>query len=458
MKKERLCQWALIVTFFCATAVFTACTQDDNNDVVTPEYSTLKEALQDISLITMIKENPDTAAVTKKKMGELDYKEQYSMFFTQDLNHDDEGGDCFQQKVCILFRGFDRPTIFVTEGYDWDSFKDARDLGINLNANMVHVEHRNYGESFNQDKGHWEYQTVAQASADLHDIYKALKPIFKGKWMSTGTSKNGETSIGYAYYYPQDMSLASAFCSPFVLGLKDERFSHYLFEKAGTEEERNLMKTAIRKALQGGENGLYRTICEQLEAEHQRKPPFTEYVFNLFDSFFQVFQYTPQNNGRTQQLQLLATDDDVLIGQVCSVLEENRNEDYYSYWVECAKQMGWQNNGYDYFSDLLEGTSFNSDDVLPFQLKEEDRWLVGKYDGSTYTDIVNNFFMTTTCPILLFYVKDDPWSAGQPSRVGPNVKVVVNPIGRHASYLNDPKFCPEATKQEVMNYVSTYIY
>ena len=154
MKKERLCQWALIVTFFCATAVFTACTQDDNNDVVAPEYSTLKEALQDISLITMIKENPDTAAVTKKKMGELDYKEQYSMFFTQDLNHDDEGGDSFQQKVCILFRGFDRPTIFVTEGYDWDSFKDARDLGINLNANMVHVEHLNYGESFNQDKGH----------------------------------------------------------------------------------------------------------------------------------------------------------------------------------------------------------------------------------------------------------------------------------------------------------------
>ena len=112
----------------------------------------------------------------------------------------------------------------------------------------------------------------------------------------------------------------------------------------------------------------------------------------------------------------------------------------------------------DINSDLLEGTSFNRDYVLPLQLKEADRWLVGTYDYSTNTDIVNNFFMTSTCPLLLYYVKDDPWSAGLPSRVGPNVKMVINPIGRHSSWLNDPNLCPEATKQEVMNYVSTYIY
>ncbi len=143
---------------------------------------------------------------------------------------------------------------------------------------------------------------------------------------------------------------------------------------------------------------------------------------------------------------------------VCTTIEENRDEAYYSYFVECAKQMGWQDNGYDYFSDLLEGTSFNRDDVLPFLLKESDRWLVEKYDGNPYGNIVNNFFVTTPCPLLLYYVKDDPWSAGQPTKTGPNVKKVVNPIGKHSPYMNDPAFCPEATKQEVMNFVSTYIY
>ena len=36
------------------------------------------------------------------------------MLFKQDLGHSDEGGDSFQQRVCILFRGFDRPTILVS--------------------------------------------------------------------------------------------------------------------------------------------------------------------------------------------------------------------------------------------------------------------------------------------------------------------------------------------------------
>ena len=73
------------------------------------------------------------------------------MFITQPVNHDQPDGDKFKQKVCILFRGYDRPTIMVTEGYLWRRFSDAEDIGINLNANMVHVEHRNFGESYNPD-------------------------------------------------------------------------------------------------------------------------------------------------------------------------------------------------------------------------------------------------------------------------------------------------------------------
>ena len=119
--------------------------------------------------------------------------------------------------------------------------------------------------------------------------------------------------------------------------------------------------------------------------------------------------------------------------------------------------MGWQEEGYKFFANLLDGTSFNSDDVLSSILKPEDRWVIPTYDGSTYSNIVNNFFMTSTLPLLLYYVHDDPWSAGMPTQVGPNVKLVVNPIGRHSPYLNDPKLCPAETKQEVMSFVSTYM-
>ena len=440
--KNRSLLLALILVF--GLAAVTSCKRDDppKED---PTYSTLMEALQDIRLISDIKEDPDS-------------KDQYSMFFTQDLDHSNDGGDAFQQKVGILFRGFDRPTIMVTEGYDFWGFGDAGDLGVNLNANMVHVEHRNYGESYNEDFGRWKYQTIAQASADLHAVYQALKPVFKGKWMSAGTSKSAETSIAYAYFYPYDMNLAASFCGPFVQGLDDQRFGEYIFNEVGTAEERELMKTGIRHALEDGEEGLYTVVSQLLEDDGQRAPAFSEYVFNVFDFYFQVFQYYTQNLGRKDYLEAIVASNEDLASCVCSVLEDNRDEAYRSYFVECAKEMGWQNNGYKYFQDLLEGTSFDVNDVLPQVLGEEDCWVVETYDGRVYEDIVKRFFFNSTCPLLLVYSHDDPWSAGKPEAVGPNVKVVVNPIGSHSPYLNDPDYCSEATKKEVMDWVQTYIY
>jgi hypothetical protein len=451
--KSKTLLWILAVLL--SILPFYSCKHDDP---VNPEYTTLKQALLDIESISMIEADPDTAAVRKKKKGEWNYKEQYSMLFKQDLDHSDEGGDSFQQRVCILFRGFDRPTILVTEGYDWAGFGDGEDLGINLNANIVHVEHRNFGKSFNQDNKKWQFQTGEQSSADLHEVYLTLKPLFKGKWMSTGTSKSGETSILYAYYYPQDMDLAAAFCSPFMTSCNDERFGPYLFEQAGTEKERELMKTGIRIALQGGEEGMYKTFSAQMKASHKWTPPFTEYVFNLFDTYFQVFQYKTQKTGRSERLEQLAADKDKLVKAIVSTNVDNKDVAFRSYPVECAKELGWPNDGYSYFANELAGTSFKEADVLTYDLQEEDRWVIGSYDGTLYHDIVNNFFVNTTCPLLLFYSQDDPWTAGKPDKVGPNVKIVINPIGRHSDNLNDTDLCPPQTKQEVMDYVSTYIY
>lgn len=36
-------------------------------------------------------------------------------------------------------------------------------------------------------------------------------------------------------------------------------------------------------------------------------------------------------------------------------------------------------------------------------------------------------------------------------------KLIMNPIGKHNSEINDPALCPPEIKQEVMDYVQTYI-
>ena len=434
---------------------FVACSSDDNA-VVNPQSSDLKAVLQQTGLFYDISADPDTSIIKKK--AELNYKEQYSMFYKQDTNHDDVGGDEFMQRVCILFRGFDRPTVLVTEGYYWKDFGDAKDLALNLNANVVCVEYRNFGLSYNQDQGKWKYQNAAQTSADLHAVYQALKPIFKGRWMSAGTSKNGEASICYAYYYPQDMQLAAAFCSPFATSLSDKRFGPYLMEQVGTEESRSLMKTLIRKALEQGENGYYKDVCQKMKKDGQEEPTFTKYVFNLFDMLFQVYQYTSVDEKRIAEMTDMQNDKEVMVEKLSKCITDNDDKAAYSYWVECAKQQGFQNDGYAYFADLLEGTSFDESQVLTAMLKEEDRWLVDTYDNTLFTDLVENFVMNSPCPLLFFYSHDDPWTAGMPPKLGPNAKLIMNPIGKHNPALNDPTLCPQTIKQEVMDYVQKYIY
>lgn len=440
--------WSVLLIYSCGNTDF------PGGDTP-PHYATLKEALQDIPLISKVKENPDTAAM--KMQAELNYKEQYSMMFTQDLNHDDEGGEGFEQRVCIMFRGFDRPTILVTEGYYWNGFYDASDLGINLNANMVHVEHRNYGKSYNQDQHHWKYQTTAQASADIHAVYEALKPIFPGKWLSTGTSKSGETSIFYAYHYPYDMNLAISFCSPFFDELYDEDFGRYFMNEISTEENRALMKRMIRLGLTDGENGVYKDLCRTMETRGEKVPTYTEYVFNLFDTGCQIFQYKAFDRERAEEFEKMIADKDYMISQIIDITISNRSPDTYSYWIEAAKEQGSPDYYYKDFADLLEGTSFKADDVLADEMDESDRHIVNEYDNTEYSDVINNFFVNTTCPLLLYYVHDDPWTGGKPSTVGSNVKVVINPIGCHSPILNNPNYCPPSIKQEVMDYVTTYI-
>ena len=448
--KNTLKLWVLLVIALSIAS----CTDNSDNPVVN---TTLEEALANTHLFSDIKENPDKGAMEKKKKGELDYLSQYSMFIEQPVNHNQPDADKFKQKVCIMFRGFDRPTILVTEGYIWEKFRDAEDIGINLKANMVHVEHRNFGESFNQDRGKWEFETSAQASADLHAVYLALKPIFKGRWMSTGTSKNGETSIDYAYYYPGDMDLAAAFCSPFNLSLDDKRYGEYLFNEVSTKELRDIMKENIRIALKDGEEGLYKKACEEFKKKELPVPSFAEYVYSTFDTFFSLFQYTLPSKQKKAIESIIKTESS-LVAAICDNIADLRNKGLYTYFVDCAKEQGFPNAGYDYFADLLEGTSFKAEDVLPSELHSEDRWLVKYYDNSVRTDMSKTFFVNSTVPLLFYYSQDDPWSAGKPEKIGPNARMIINPIGVHSAKINDPAYCPADVKQEVMDYIRTYIY
>ena len=54
-----------VAVILLTSPLLTSCVNDDT-PIVTPEYATLKEALQGIDRISMIVENPDTAAIRER--------------------------------------------------------------------------------------------------------------------------------------------------------------------------------------------------------------------------------------------------------------------------------------------------------------------------------------------------------------------------------------------------------
>ena len=120
------------------------------------------------------------------------FEATYKLYIKQALDHQHPEKGYFYQKAFLSHRGFDRPTVLVTEGYTCNKPR-KNELSNLLDANQLEVEHRFFGESL-PDSINYTYLDLEQATADLHHINQLFKQIYKGKWISTGISKGGATT------------------------------------------------------------------------------------------------------------------------------------------------------------------------------------------------------------------------------------------------------------------------
>ncbi len=168
-------------------------------------------------------ELPDVAF--EKISKPCDIKLRYRLWIRQPLDHQDPSRGYFHQRVELTHHGFDRPTIMETQGYDLNYEKN--ELEAALNANYLNIEHRYFGES-SPDSLAWQYLTLEQVAADLHHINQLFRQIYKTKWLSTGISKGGQTTIFYKYFYPNDVDVSIPYVAPFNHGLEDKRIYAFL--------------------------------------------------------------------------------------------------------------------------------------------------------------------------------------------------------------------------------------
>ncbi|MHC3470413.1 S28 family serine protease [Streptomyces sp. 7R007] len=168
--------------------------------------------------------------------------------YTQPVDHRDPSKGTFQQRITVLHKGVDRPTVFYTGGYNVSTTPSRREPTQIVDGNQVSMEYRFFTPS-RPDPADWSKLDIWQAAGDQHRIFKALKKIYPKNWISTGGSKGGMTATYYERFYPRDMDGVVAYVAPDdVVNDEDSAYDRF-FATVGTKECRDRLNAVQREAL-----------------------------------------------------------------------------------------------------------------------------------------------------------------------------------------------------------------
>ena len=235
-----------------------------------------------------------------EKLESNHFAEKYLMYVQQEVDWASKSAGKFNERIIVCFRGFDRPTVIVTEGYFahyalFPSYED--ELSRLFNTNIIVCEYRYFGESVPKECN-WDYLTVDNSLADIHHVREIFGNIFPGKWISTGISKGGQTTMFYRATYPDDMDISVSYVAPLNKAVEDGRHEPFLSKQVGTKQEREAILNAQQELL-----SRKNTLIE-LFKDHTRKarlkfqlPTEDIYDYCVFEFPFALWQWGTSVNS-----------------------------------------------------------------------------------------------------------------------------------------------------------------
>lgn len=226
--------------------------------------------------------------------GDTAFDVTYQLWFKQPVNHEHPELGTFPQKVIYSHKGFDRPVVVVLEGYALYSTGQS-ELCKLLDANQITIEHRFFSQSRPKDSIPWSYLTVANAAADQHHIIQAFKPWYAQKWVSTGISKGGQTTIFHRSLYPDDVDVGVPYVAPVNYSATDERVQVFL-DTVGTEACRQKIHDFQVELLKRKDDlmPMFRETAEKRDWEFKMGLD-SAYDLAVFEYSFALWQWVPND-------------------------------------------------------------------------------------------------------------------------------------------------------------------
>lgn len=170
------------------------------------------------------------------------HRVEYQLAILQPVDHSNPAKGSFYQQLHLIHRGFARPMIMETEGYNGRN--RGNELEKILDCNDLDVEFRYFNKS-RPDSLQWEYLSFEQATADLHHINQVFRMLYHNKWISTGISRGGETALTYRYFFPEDVDATVAYVAPMPNDIEDRRIYAFLDTAGGPVYSARIRKVQV---------------------------------------------------------------------------------------------------------------------------------------------------------------------------------------------------------------------
>lgn len=350
------------------------------------------------------------------------YARKGLFWVTQALDAEHPEAGSFEQRLMVAHRGFDRPTLFLTEGYEMrDSYFEPssvmHEIAEILDLNVVYVEHRYYGESLCREDSGYEYLRVRNSADDLHRVFELLSPYYTHKWASTGSSKNGMTAMYYQLHYPDDMAVAVPFAAPVIHGLADTRVFSYIRTQIRTEALHNAMDDYIVDMLVRRAE-MMPFLREEVENNPELKFRLSMdevYDLMLMDYKMGKFLYAddyglnvpgPGDPAADMMRELLSVSSSSMFS-FCS------GDSYLQpYYVQCAGELGSYLMDWDpEFKERVKGLTvyIPQEDCIARYLLPEGALV--SFDGGEMTRKLEDFYRNNDPSVLFIYGQQDPWTS-----------------------------------------------
>lgn len=389
----------------------------------------------DSVLLGKLKALPGVVDIQPARIDEKLFKEGYEVMFEQALDHRNPAGETFRQRFFVAHSDFAKPVLLETAGYAAGR-PAAGELARILAGNVVTVEHRFFGKSAPAPLK-WEFLNIRQSADDLHAIVAALRTLYPGKWVSSGSSKGGQTALFYKSFYPDDVDVCIPFVAPLNLAQEDPRIYRFL-ETVGDDETRAKIKN-YQIAMFQREDEILPLLRAQAE---KKKWTFgmgisAAYEYGILEYPFAFWQY-----GTVKPADIPAPDEPA--ERMFGHLDQTNAVYFYSdqgrkafepFQYQAYTEIGYYNYDITDFKPVLKTLRNPSNIVLcppdativynPAPMAEVYRFL--QYEGNR---------------IAYIYGELDPWSSTAIPLIGRTdaIKIVVK-NGYHGSRIRD--FSPE---------------